>query len=149
MSEHERTFTVNAPPEEAFRYLSSIDNLPDFVPYLQSLRAEADEHVFGIADFGEGRRAEVSGFFRTDAAEHRLDWESDGTPGYHGWLRIEPERGERARITVHISMPDGIAEVPPPDPGFAGERVEREFDSVIRAIQEAIEHRIVPTRSAI
>ncbi len=149
MSEHERTFTVNAPPEEAFRYLSSVDNLPDFVPYLESLRAEEDDHVFGIAEYGEGRRAEVSGFFRADAAERRLDWESDGTPGYRGWLRIEPERLERSRITVHISMPSGASEVPPPDPGIAGERVEREFDSVIRAIQETIEHRVVPTRSAI
>jgi len=149
MSEHERTFSVNAPPEEAFRYLSSVDSLPDFVPYLQSLREDEDEHVFGIAEFGEGRRAEVSGFFRADPAERRLDWESDGTPDYRGWLRIEPERGERARITVHISMPSGVAEVPPPYAGFAGERVEREFDSVIRAIQEAIEHRVVPTRSAI
>lgn len=149
MSEHERTFTVNAPPEEAFRYLSSVDNLPDFVPYLESLREEEDGHVFGIADFGEGRRAEVSGFFRAEPADRRLDWESDGTPGYRGWLRIEPERGERSRITVHISLPSAVSEVPPPYPGLAGERVEREFDSVIRAIQETIEHRVVPTRSPI
>jgi uncharacterized membrane protein len=149
MSEHERTFTVNAPPEEVFRYLSSVDNLPDFVPHLQSLRQEEDDHVFGIADLGGGRRVEVSGFFRVYTAEHRMDWESDGTPDYRGRLRIEPESGDRARVTVHISMPSGTAKVAPPNAGFAGDRIEREFDSVIRAIQEAIEHRVVPTRSAI
>ena len=149
MSEHERTFIVDAPPAEAYRYLSSVDNLPDFVPYLQSLRTEEDDRVFGIADFGGGRRTEVSGFFRAYTAEHRLDWESDGTPDYRGWLRIDPERGQRARVTVHISMPSGVAAVPPPDPGLVGERIEREFDSVVRTIQEAIEHRVVPTRSAI
>lgn len=149
MSEHERTFTINAPPEEAFRYLSSVSNLPDFVPHLQNVREEEGDHVFGIADWGEGRRAEVSGFFRADEANRRLDWESDGTPGYRGWLKIEPEGRERSRITVHISMPSAAAEVPPGEPGLAGDRIERTFDSVIRAVQENIEHRIVPSRSAV
>jgi uncharacterized membrane protein len=149
MSEHERTFTVDVPPDEAFRYLSSVSNLPDFVPYLESLRQDEDDHVFGIADLGGGRRAEVSGFFRVYPAENRLDWESDGTPTYSGWLCIEAERGERSRIRVHISMPSGATDVPPPDPGFAGERIEREFDSVLRAIQDTLERRVVPTRSVV
>jgi len=149
MSEHERTFTVNAPQDETYRYLSSVDNLPDFVPHLESLREEEDEHVFGVANFGEGRRVEVSGFFRAYPAECRLDWESDGTPGYRGWLTIDPDGKERSRVTVHIAMPSAAAEVPPPDPGLAGDRVERAFDGVVRAIQETIENRVVPTRSAI
>jgi uncharacterized membrane protein len=149
MTEHERTFTVHVSAEEAFQYLSSVDHLPDFVPYLRSLREEEDDHVFGVLDFGEGRRGEASGFFRAYPAERRLDWESDGTPGYRGWLRIEPEGADRARITAHISMPGGAAEVPPRDAGLAGDRVERAFDSVVRAIQETLEHTIVPTRSAI
>jgi uncharacterized membrane protein len=149
MSEHQRTFTVRAPAQETYRYLSSVDNLPDFVPYLESLREEEDGHVFGIAYYGEGRRAEVSGFFRAYPAEQRLDWESDGTPSYAGWLRIEPDGAESCRVTAHISMPSAIAEVPPPDPGLAGERIERAFDGVVRAIQEIVENRLVPTRSAI
>jgi uncharacterized membrane protein len=145
MSEHERTFTVEAPPDEAFRYLSSVSNLADFVPYLQSLRQEEDERVFGTADLGGGRRAEVSGFLHVHPAEYRMEWESEGKPGYHGWLSIERERGEQARIRVHISMPGGASA--PADAGFAGERIEREFDRVVRAIQETLAHR-VPAHSA-
>ena len=149
MSEHERTFTIRASAEEAYQYLSSIDNLPDFVPYLRSLREEEDDHVFGILDYGEGRRGEASGFFRTYPAERRLDWESDGTPGYRGWLKIEPKGRDRARVTAHISMPNATAETPPPDAGLASDRIERAFDSVVRAIQETVENRIVPARSAV
>ena len=64
MSEHERTFTVEASPEESWRYLSSVSNLPDFVPSLEALQEDEPGHVFGVCDFREGRRAEVSGFFR-------------------------------------------------------------------------------------
>ena len=148
MGEYERTFTVNVPAGDAFRYLSSVDNLVDFVPYLQSLREEEDDHVFGVIDFGEGRRAEASGFFRTYPAEMRLDWESDGTPGYQGWLNVEPQGRDRARVTAHISMPGGTAEAPLPDPALASDRVERAFDSAVRAIRETIESQALRTRRA-
>ena len=147
VSEHERTFSVHAAPEEAYRYLSSVDNLPDFVPYLQSLREEEDGHVFGILNFGDGRQAEASGFFRAYPAEHRLDWESDGTPGYSGWLKIEPESPDRASVRAHISVPGSTARTP--DSRLGSENVERAFDAAVRSIQQMIENRMAPTRSAI
>jgi uncharacterized membrane protein len=147
MSEHERTVTVYVSPEEAFRYLSSVSNLPNFVPHLREVREDEEDHVFGIVDFGDGHRSEVSGFFRTDEAALRLDWESDGTPGYRGWLQIVPEGTARSRITVHISMRSAASETPPPDAGLAGERIERTFDAVLRAMQEGLESRNTPARS--
>jgi hypothetical protein len=150
MSEHERTFDVEASADEAFRYLSSVSNLPEFVPHLSGLREEQNDHVFGVVDFGEGRRQEVSGFFRADEANRRLDWESDGTPGYRGWLQIASDGPRRSRITVHISMRSAASEEAPPDPGFAGDRIERAFDGVIRAIRDALSGRkTAPTRSAV
>ncbi|HLH18080.1 MAG TPA: SRPBCC family protein [Bryobacteraceae bacterium] len=149
MSGHERTFTVKAPPEEVWRYLSSVSNLPDFVPYLESMREDEPGHVFGICNYGEGRRTEVSGFFRTDEMNRRLDWESDGTPQYSGWLEIRPEGREQSSITVHIEMPSAASEVPPPEAGLAGDRLERAFDSVVHTIQEKLERVVVPSRSAV
>src|SRR5689334_12892361 len=128
MSEHERSISVDVTPREAFRYLSSVSNLTDFVPHLRRIREDEHDHVFGIVDFGEGRQEEVSGFFRADEANLRLDWESDGTPGYRGWLTVQPEGENRSRITVHISMQGAAAETAPPDAGLASDRVERGFD---------------------
>jgi hypothetical protein len=110
------------------------------------MREDEPGHVFGIADYGEGRRAEVSGFFRADEINRRLDWESDGTPDYRGWLQLEPEDREQTRLTVHIAMPSAASEVPPPYAGLAGERIERAFDSVIHSIQETLEGVVVPSR---
>jgi len=148
MSEHERTIMVNARPLDAFRYLSSVSNLPDFVPHLSRLREEEDGHVFGVADRGDGQQREVSGFFRPDEADLFIGWESDGTPGYRGWLQVAPDAGDRSRITVHISMRGAAEETPPVDHGIASERIEREFDDVMRKLQRAVESETARTRSA-
>ncbi len=149
MSEHEKAIWVRASAEETFRYVSSISNLPEFVPHLEAVREDEDNHVFGIMNWGEGRRNEVSGFFRADHANLRLDWESDGTPEYRGWLQIVPERRDQARMTAHISMPSAAAEVAPPNPGLASERIERSLNGSLRAIRDALESRMAPTRSAV
>ncbi|HZU26577.1 MAG TPA: SRPBCC family protein [Bryobacteraceae bacterium] len=137
MSEHERTISVDVPAEEAFRFLSSISNLPSFVPHMRSLREDEHDHVFGIAEM-DGRRYEISGFFRADEANCRLDWESDGTPGYRGWLQISPE-GNGSRITVHLSMLSAAAETPPEHAGHAGERIERGLDGVLDTMRKRLE----------
>ncbi len=139
MSEHERTITVGVAPENAFQYLSSVSNLPSFVPHLRELREDENDHVFGIAEM-EGRRWEMSGFFRADEANCRLDWESDGTPGYRGWLQIAPAGNKQSRITVHLSMRSAAAEVPPPHPGLAPDRIERSLDEVVGKLRDVLEH---------
>ncbi len=149
MSEHEKTMEVRASAEETFRYVSSVSNLSEFVPNLEAVREDEENHVFGIMSWGDGRRNEVSGFFRADEAHLRLDWESDGTPQYQGWLQIVPEGSDRAWITVHISMTGAATEVPPGEPGLAGERIERSLDGSLRAIRDALENRMAPTRGSV
>jgi uncharacterized membrane protein len=148
MSEHERTIIVNASAEQAFRYLSSVSNLPEFVPHLRGLREDENEHVFGMLDLGQGREREVSGFFRAEEDTRRLEWESDGTPGYSGWLQVSEEDGGRSRITAHISMDSAAAEEAMPQPGLAAERIEGVFDSVMGTIRSRLEGNVTPSRSA-
>jgi len=138
MSEHERTVTVGVPAENAFRYLSSVSNLPQFVPHLSEIREDGENHVRGLAGTG-GRQHKVSGFFRADSENRRIDWESDGTPGYSGWLEIEPEGLERSRLTVHISMQSVAAQVGPEHPGLAVDRIEHEMDDVVGIVRELLE----------
>jgi hypothetical protein len=102
-----------------------------------------------VADLGDGRQYEVSGYFRADTANLRLDWGSDETPGYRGWLQIVPEGADRSRITVHISMSSAAAETRPPRAGPAGDRIERDLDSVVAAIEQALEDLVPVTRSRV
>lgn len=143
MSEHQRTITAGVPAENAFRYLSSVSNLPQFVPHLSELEEDEENHVHGWAGGKGGEQHEVSGFFRADPANLRLDWESDGTPGYSGWLEIAPEGPEQCRIAVHISMQSIAAEAAPPHPALAGDRIEHEMDDVVGIMRELLEQQTI------
>jgi uncharacterized membrane protein len=138
MSEHESTVSVAVSAENAFRYLSSVSNLPEFVPHLRGLREDEPGHVFGRVEM-EGRSWEASGFFRADEANRRLDWESDGTPGYGGWLQVTPVGSDQSEITVHLSILSAASEEAPPHPGLAGDRIQRELGGVMERMRSTLE----------
>jgi hypothetical protein len=87
MSEHERSTRVNVPAEAAFRVVSSLDSIPQFVPHIKEIREDHADEIFGVAEV-DGRRWEFSGFFRVSPETRRIDWGSDGTPGYRGWMEM-------------------------------------------------------------
>ncbi len=138
MSEHERTIRVAVPAGNVFQYVSSVSNLPSFVPHLRQIREDENDHIFGVAEL-DGRRYEMSGFFRADEANRRLDWESDGTPGYRGWLQVRPDGGDRSNVTVHLSMRGAASETLPDRPELAGERIERSLDGVLDSLRRTLE----------
>jgi uncharacterized membrane protein len=139
MSEHERTIDLQTAPEETFRYLSSLDNLPRFLPHISEIRLEEDSHVVAFADI-DGKRYEMNGFFRPSPSERRIDWGSDGTPEYRGWLRVDSgATTHSSRLVVHISMRSAASEEPPPHPGLAGRRIEAQFTNVLDSIRHALE----------
>ncbi len=135
MSDHERAIIIPVPAGEAFRFLSSVSNLPSFLPYFESLSEEEDSHVFGIAEIN-GRRQEVSGFFRVDHANHRLDWESDGTPGYRGWLKITALTSDESRVTVHLSVDSSGGQ------DLTDGLIQRDFDSVLDRLSRILQQQM-------
>jgi len=97
----ERKLELNAPPEQVFRFLSSIHNLPQFLPWIRQIRQEPDDHVWGIAE-ERGRRRELNGYFRPTEESRRIDWGSDGVPMYRGWLQVSEAGGGRSELTIHL-----------------------------------------------
>jgi uncharacterized membrane protein len=97
----ERKLELDAPPERVFRFLSSLHNLPQFLPSIREIRQEPGDHVWGIMD-DRGRRRELNGYFRPTEESRRIDWGSDGAPMYRGWLQVEDAGGNRSRLTIHI-----------------------------------------------
>jgi hypothetical protein len=138
MSEHERSTRVNVPAEAAFRVVSSLDSIPQFVPHIKEIREDHADEIFGVAEV-DGRRWEFSGFFRVSPETRRIDWGSDGTPGYRGWMEMSSVGDQACEIKVHISMDSAATEVPPGRPGFAGDRIERGLDGVLNQIKRLLE----------
>jgi uncharacterized membrane protein len=132
MSDHQRTISIPIPAEEAFRFLSNVSNLPMFLPYMKALKEDKKDHVSGVVEV-DGKRREVSGSFRADTAKRRLDWGSDGAPGYRGSLQIVPRGANDSRMTVHISLNAQT------EPGLTDEKIEREFDGALSRLVKALE----------
>ena len=139
MSEHERKIDLETGPDETFRYLSSLDNLPRFLPQISEIRPEQDSHVVAFAQI-DGKRYEMSGFFRPSLSDRRIDWGSDGTPEYRGWLRVDPgANSHTSQLTIHISMRSAASEEAPPQAGLAGRRIESQFEHVLESIRQAVD----------
>ena len=127
MHEYKGMIDIKASPEQVFRFLSSVGNIRDFLPHIKEARLDEESHVFAVGEIG-GRRYEFDGYFRVTPENKRIDWGSDGTPPYRGWLEVR-EAGDAARLEVHLFM-----DVERPD-----QSAERALDDVLLTIRHRIE----------
>ncbi len=104
--EHEHTEFVAASPERVFGALTDVGNLPRYVP--QVIAAERlDGDKIRVQARYEGHTQEGEAWFRTDAAQRRIEWGSPGSE-YRGWIQVSPE-GEGSRLTLFLATVQGDA----------------------------------------
>lgn len=104
--EHEHTDFVAAPPEQVFSALADVGNLPRYVPQVTAAERLDGERIRVQARY-EGHTQEGEAWFRTDAAERRLEWGSPGNE-YRGWIQVSPER-DGSRLTLFLATVQGDA----------------------------------------
>lgn len=86
MRDFERTTTVNASPEDAFRFLADPSNLPRYVATMSAAQPEGSGRLHVAADV-QGRYEEGDTRFGVDASSRRVEWGTEGSGGYGGWLQ--------------------------------------------------------------
>ncbi len=100
MPEYERTVTLAAVPDAAFRYLADPANLPRYVATMVLAEPlQGDE--FHVAAQVQDRHEEGEALLRTNPSERRLDWSGAGDSSYRGWLQVGESEGGSA-VTVHL-----------------------------------------------
>ena len=100
VGEHERTVSVSASPDEAFRLLADPGNLPRYVATMVAAEPEDEERVRVAAEV-LGRREEGQARLHADEAARRLEWSAERAGDYRGWLQVEPS-DSGSRVTVHV-----------------------------------------------
>jgi uncharacterized protein YndB with AHSA1/START domain len=103
--EHEHTEHVAAAPERVFAALADPGNLPSYVPQVTAAEAGPDGRVHVRARY-DGHVQEGDAWFRTDEANRRVEWGSDG--GYRGWMQVDPD-GDGSRLTLFLATHHGDA----------------------------------------
>ena len=101
MPHFERSAIVERDPSEAFRYLSDVRRLPEYVATMvEAERADAGRlHVAADVD---GRHESGDAYFRADSQSQRLEWSGREGSGYSGWLQIDASGPGGSEVTIHL-----------------------------------------------
>ncbi|HJT88923.1 MAG TPA: SRPBCC family protein [Bryobacteraceae bacterium] len=104
----EANLLVNRPPAECYRFWRRFEDLPRFMSYLQSVRADGDRRSHWVARGPGNTRIEWDAELVDDVPDRRISWRS--LPGSDlflaGSVEFEPAPGERGTI-VRVQMEYG------------------------------------------
>ncbi|HZU11513.1 MAG TPA: SRPBCC family protein [Chloroflexota bacterium] len=100
MPEFERTTTVPASPDDAFRVLADPRNLPRYVATMTTSEPTGADRLHVAADV-EGRHEEGDARFRADREQRRMEWGGESSRGYRGWIQVAGA-GDGASVTIHL-----------------------------------------------
>ena len=102
MAEHERSTTVDAPPETLFAFLADVENLPRYFARMTSAHPGDGDEVEVTARLENGREVEGKAWFDVDEDANTIAWGSEGPNNYEGRLEVEGQ-GAGSTVTVHVT----------------------------------------------
>jgi hypothetical protein len=108
MAEFEASQVIDRSAQEAFAYASDIHNLPTFLPTTTVAEPAGPDRIH-VAGETPGGGYDSEGLFRARPEQLRLEWGSEGTDSYSGWLQVfdsGPENSGRCEVTLHLSFRD-------------------------------------------
>lgn len=131
MGEYEHKTTVNSRAQQVFDFVSTIDNLPQYLPTVTDAMPQGGERV-RVQGEAAGHRYDSDGFYHVDKSLRRIEWGSDGENRYRGWLEVR-NHGEdtTATVIVHLSFE--------PNPVMS-KSFEQQSGDRDRTIQEGLEN---------
>jgi hypothetical protein len=137
MSEYEQSLAIQASPQAVFEFVSSVQNLPRFMPTTQHAQALGGEQV-RVEGEVKGHQYAADGQFHVDPSAQRLEWKAD--EGYYsGWLQVRPTGdGTASEVTIHIALqgyaPGTTAQQRPTD-----QQIERGLADALTSIKESVQ----------
>src|SRR3954471_16771380 len=102
MAEYERSRLIQVSEDDVFAFVSDVNNLPVFVPTVQSVEPQKGEEVLIRGEI-RGHTFEDEGWFHVEPARHRVEW-GDQERTYSGSLTVAAENGG-SRVYIHLSTP--------------------------------------------
>lgn len=132
MSDYQHSITVNASAEDTFRFVSDLDNLPQYLPTVERVQRIGGDRIQTEGN-AHGHRYNQDGRFHADYTAKRMEWGSDGDKDYRGWLQVS---GDQATCTVTVSLHFGEGAGAGNDPG---QRIHDGLVHTLQSIQNIME----------
>jgi uncharacterized membrane protein len=137
----EQSLVVNKSPAECYAFWRSLENLPKFIPTLESIRVKDDRWSHWIMKTPVGPNLEWDSEITADHAGERIAWRSaaGAVLKHTGNVRFEPApggRGTLVRVSMHFEPALGragltVAKLMGRDPNSQTRENLRRFKSLI------------------
>ena len=123
MTEFEAERTMPADAQDVFAVVSDLDRLAEWLPHQVTVRPTDDGEVNATV---EERHVDARGLVRVRPEQLRVEWGSDDSPEYAGWLQVEHADPGRSSVVLHLSFLGHQPETRPH--GHAREEVQQWLD---------------------
>lgn len=101
MAEFEDERGMPADAQAVFEVVSDLDHLGEWLPIQVDVRSVREGEVHAQV---EQRQVDVDGLVRVRPEQLRVEWGSDKTPDYAGWLQVEHAGEGRSSVVLHLSF---------------------------------------------
>lgn len=99
--EYERSRQIHASENDVFAFLSNVQNLPNFLPTVQSAELIAEDRI-RIRGKNNGVAYTDDGWLHIDPDRHRIEWSNDERT-YNGSMTVSGGDGV-SEVVIHLSL---------------------------------------------
>lgn len=143
-----KVITVDASPEELYRFWRNFENLSKFMSNLESVRTLDDRRSHWIAKGPAGSRYEWDAEVTDDQPDRSIAWRSTGQADVHNWGRVRfdkapGDRGTEVRVEVGYRPPGG--QIGAAAAWLMGQAPEQRIQEDLRRLKQLFELGETPT----
>lgn len=132
MTEFEAERPIPADPQTVFATVADLELLPQWLPGPIAVTATDDGRLH--AEVGR-RGVDAIGLVRARPAQLRLEWGSEDTPDYAGWLQVMHADPGRCSVTLHLSF---LGHQPETHGDGAADEVRRWLDDGLTRLERLV-----------
>ncbi len=133
MAEFETERRMPADAEAVFAVVGDLDRLPEWMPPPVGVRPTGDGEVH--ADV-EPRGVHADGLVRVRPEQLRVEWGSEDSPDYAGWLQVFHAEAGHSSVTLHLSFLGHQPETRPH--GHAADEVREWLDDALARLEGVV-----------
>jgi uncharacterized protein YndB with AHSA1/START domain len=132
MAEFEAERRMPAEAEAVFAVAGDLDRLPEWLPPSVDVVSLGRGEVH--ADV-EQRDVHADGLVGVRPEQLRVEWGSERTPDYAGWLQVQHAEAGHSSVTLHLSFLGDQAET---HPGAAADEVQHWLDTALENLERVV-----------
>lgn len=133
MAEFEAERRMPAEADAVFAIVGDLNRLPEWMPAPIGVRPTGDGEVH--ADV-ESRDVHADGLVGVRPEQLRLEWGSEDSPDYAGWLQVEHAEPGHSSVVLHLSFLGHQPETRPH--GHARDEVQAWLDEALGRLERVV-----------